>query len=82
MEGRMMTHDDRADYIINLIAGRCPEVTDADLALITSMEPSAEMLPVEIGEQIMDVLEAMEAKQDQLVASRAEREAIGDDDAN
>ena len=30
----------------------------------------------------MDVLEAMEAKQDQLVASRAEREAIGDDDAN
>jgi len=78
----MMTHDDRADYIINLIAGRCPEATDADLALITSMEPSAEMLPVEIGEQIMDVLEAMEAKLDQLVASRVEREAIGDDDAN
>lgn len=46
------------------------------------MEPSAEMLPVEIGEQIMDVLEAMEAKLDQLVASRVEREAIGDDDAN
>ena len=78
----MMTHDDRAAYIHALIAARCPEVTDADLALITSMEPSAEMLPVEIGEQIMDVLEAMEAKQDQLVASRAEREAIGDDDAN
>ena len=78
----MMTHDDCADYIINLIAARCPEATDADLALITSMEPSAEMLPVEIGEQIIDVLEAMEAKLDQLVASRVEREAIGDDDAN
>jgi hypothetical protein len=82
MEGRIMTHDDRAAYIRAIIRHRAPEVSDADLALITSMEPSAEMLPVEIGEQIMDVLEAMEAKLDQLVASRVEREAIGDDDAN
>jgi hypothetical protein len=82
MEGRMMTHDDRAAYIRAIIRHRAPEVSDADLALITSMGPSAETLPVEIGEQIMDVLEAMEAKLDQLVASRVEREAIGDDDAN
>ena len=38
----MMTHDDRAAYIRAIIRHRAPEVSDADLALITSMEPSAE----------------------------------------
>jgi hypothetical protein len=54
-------------YARNLISHRCPELSDADLALITQpAEPSAEMLPVEIGRDIMTVLAAMEAKLDWL----------------
>ena len=54
-----MPDADRAAYIRAVIQARCPELTDADLALITSVEPSAEMRPGEIGERIMDVLAAM-----------------------
>ena len=70
---------DRAAYVRALVAHRCPEIGPADLALITTTypaAPSAEMLPVEIGRDIMSVLEAMESKLDQLV------EAIGDGDAD
>jgi hypothetical protein len=75
--------DDRAAYIRALVAHRCEEIGPADLALIGTIHPagpSAEMLPVEIGEQIIDAIAAMGAKLDAL----AEAVALGanDDDAN
>jgi hypothetical protein len=82
MEGWMMTHDDRAAYVRSIIQARCPELTDADLASTEARSQPADnasteaVLPVEIGHDIMSVLEAMESKLDQLV------EAIGDGDAD
>jgi hypothetical protein len=55
--------DDR-DRVMRIIMARCPELTDADLALITSTQPAAppaassdnDTLPVEIADQILDVV--------------------------
>jgi hypothetical protein len=73
----MPDEDDRAAYVRALLAHRCPELGPADLALIGTIHPggpSAEMLPVEIGEQIMDAIAAVDAKLDAMT------EAIGEDD--
>jgi hypothetical protein len=82
----MMTPEpaDRAAYVRSLILARCPELTDADLALIGIVHPaapSAEMLPVEIGEQIMDAIVALENKVDWLAEAVAVG-ANGEDDAD
>jgi hypothetical protein len=80
-----MPDDDRAAYIRALVAHRCPEIGPADVALIGTIHPGAPtadtasveaLLPVEIGEQIMDAIAALEEKLDQLV------EAVGDGDAD
>ncbi len=50
---------DRAAYVRALIAGRCPELTEADLAkfLAGSSQPDPDAgIPVEIADQILDVL--------------------------
>ena len=58
--------DDRAAYVRALIPHRCPEVTDDDLAAAFGSTQPAELLPIEIGKDIMAVLAAMEAKLDRL----------------
>ena len=72
-----MTYD-CDDYLRRLIAARCPELTDDDLALIT--QPAATTaepdLPVEIGEQILDVLAEMGDRLDRIVGAN-----VSDDDA-
>jgi hypothetical protein len=60
--GEGMTHADRAAYVRTLVRHRCPELTDADLAL-ASAEPN---MPTEIGEAISVVLSSMEARLDRL----------------
>jgi hypothetical protein len=74
--------DDRAAYVCSLIAVRCPELDSVDLALITQpATTTTEMLPVEIGSDLMAVLEAMEAKLDRLAeamgANKDEDDATG-----
>jgi len=69
--------DDRVGYIRNLIAVRCPELGPDDLATLTQ-HAATETLPVEIGEQIMDVLAAMEMKLDRLAGVNKDE----DDDAD
>jgi hypothetical protein len=64
--------DDRAAYVINLARHRCPELSETDLAALAK-PVSAETLPAEIGEQIMDVLNAMMDRLDRLA------EAVGVD---
>ena len=72
--------DEDHDRVMRLILARCPELTDADLALIAQPAPPSELLPDQIGREIMAMLEALEAKLDRLA------EAVGvngiDDDAN
>jgi hypothetical protein len=64
---------DRAAYIRAVIQARCGDVlTDADLATLTQAATTpAELLPVEIGEQIIDAITALEDKLDWLA------EAVG-----
>jgi hypothetical protein len=57
-------NDDRADYLHRLIAARCPELTDADLAAL------AEPLPAKIIEEIAEVIEALEEKERRLISQR------------
>jgi hypothetical protein len=75
------TDDDRAAYVRNLIANRCPELGAADLAAFTqhATTPVEPDLPEEIGRDLMAVLEAMDMKLDRMA------DAVGvngeDDDA-
>jgi hypothetical protein len=73
------TDDDRAAYIRALVSHRCPEIGPADLALITQRAgaPAEPDLPVEIGEQILDVLAEMGDRLDRIVGVNGE-----DDDAD
>jgi hypothetical protein len=87
--GKGMTDDaDRAAYVRALVAHRCPELDQKDLAALTPADNAptgaiaqpAEMLPVEIGDAIIDAITALEDKLDWLA------EAVGankdeDDDA-
>jgi hypothetical protein len=54
----------RAAYARRLILARCPELTDADLAALA--QPEADTLAVEVGEQILEVLEALETRMTEL----------------
>lgn len=55
--------DDR-DRIVRLIMARCPELTDADLAMLAEAAADPDMLPASIGVQIMTVLERMADRMD------------------
>jgi hypothetical protein len=57
--------DDRLAYVTRLIIARCPELGLDDLAALAGDQVAT--LPLEIGEQVLDVLEALEAKLDALV---------------
>ena len=59
--------DDRDRYIKALVAHRCPELTDADLALMAA-EPD-DTLPRQIGEQILTVLDALQDRWEALAES-------------
>jgi hypothetical protein len=69
--------DDRAAYVRNLIAVRCPEIEPDDFALITQpATPTTEPdLPPEIGEQILDVLAEMGDRLDRIVGVNGEDDA-------
>jgi|HubBroStandDraft_6_1064221.scaffolds.fasta_scaffold3441979_1 hypothetical protein len=59
--------DDRIAYIRALINHRCPELGPADLALIADAPPdSDDRLPMAIGLQILQVVEALADKLDGL----------------
>jgi hypothetical protein len=55
--------DDRAAYVRALIAHRCPELTDADLAF-TTITPDD--LPLEVADKIGEVLDLLERKLESL----------------
>jgi hypothetical protein len=59
---------DRLDTIHRLIAARAPELSDADLALLAA--GSDNTLPVAIAEQVMVVLDQMEARMTELEERR------------
>ena len=60
----MTGDDDRLAYIRAIIRHRVPEATDADIALIA--QPEADTLPVEIGAQILEVIEVLETRMTEL----------------
>ncbi len=52
--------DDRAEYIERLLSARIPELSEADIAAL--VRPDSDAIPVEIGDKIAAVIEALEAK--------------------
>jgi hypothetical protein len=62
--------DDRADYAERLVAHRCPELADADLAQGLG---KAETVPADVLDRVLDVLDVMEARLTRL--ERADRRA-------
>jgi hypothetical protein len=78
-----MPDADRADYVRALVAHRCEEIGPDDLALIGTIHPGApsrETLPLEIGEQIMDAIAALENKLDWLAEAVGLNKDDDDDD--
>jgi hypothetical protein len=49
--------DDRADYLCNLVRRRCPELTDADLAVLAA-GPDSDTLPIKFAVMVLDVIAA------------------------
>lgn len=68
-----MIDDDRADYFDRLIAHRCPEIGPADLASAEAASqpaPSDDMVvPVEVLDQVLDVVIALEERMNALEAT-------------
>jgi hypothetical protein len=63
-----VTHADR-DRVMRIIMARCGDVlSDADLASIEARSQPAEMLPSEVAEQILTVLDSMMDRLDELTA--------------
>ncbi len=60
--------DDRLNYIRALIGHRCPELGPDDLALLAPPEDPEEMLPASILQQVVEILDRMTARQDQIEA--------------
>jgi hypothetical protein len=58
--------DDDRDRILRLIMARCPELSEADLALLGDTQPDPDMLPASIGAQILDVISHMADRLDAL----------------
>jgi hypothetical protein len=74
--------DDDRDRVLRIIMARCPELSDADLVLISAIhpdparvEPSAGMSP-EIGAQILRALDHVSDRLDRL----AETVGVTEDD--
>ena len=61
----------RADYVLNLIAARCgDEITDEDLALLAERdEPVEDTIPLEVGAQILEIVDQLMTRMDRLEAS-------------
>jgi hypothetical protein len=58
------------DYVMRIIRARCSDVlSDDDLASVEAMSQPAEMLPIEIGEQILTVLDALQDRLEALAES-------------
>jgi hypothetical protein len=74
--------DDR-DRVMRIIRARCPELGPDDLALITHPDPARVEpdLPVEIGEQILDVLAEMGDRLDRLADAAGVNKDEDDADA-
>ena len=63
---------DERDRILRLIMARCPELTEADLALLGDAPDPDLGIPVEIADRILDLIAAFEAR---LIASERARPA-------
>lgn len=59
--------DDRTAYVRNLIAARAPELSDDDIAALVAEPPDT--LPVEIANQVLEVIEAMQDRLESLAES-------------
>ncbi len=57
-----MTSADRADYVLRLIAARCPELSLAAIESALADRDAEATIPAVILERIEDVLAAMEAR--------------------
>ena len=56
---------DRVSYVRTLVAHRCPELSEADLAM--SAEPDqGDTLPSSIGAQIVEILDHMMTRMDRI----------------
>ena len=81
-----MPDDERAAYIRALVAHRCPEIGQEDFAALAdtasteAIAPPTEMLPVEIGERIVEVLDLMMGRLDEIAETIANRDEDEDDD--
>jgi len=61
--------NDRLAYLHTVVLHRCGDVlANADLASIEARSPPAEMLPSEIGGQILTVLDVLQDRLDELTA--------------
>lgn len=59
----------RDAYVLDLIAARCPEITADDLAVLSQPdEPLAEQIPLEVGAQILEVVDHLMARMERLEA--------------
>jgi hypothetical protein len=63
----MRVHD--PNYVARLIAARCPEINPADV-----LAPVAIEIPAEILERIVEVLDALQERIDQIEARRTAAE--------
>ena len=61
-----MNDDERLAYVIDLVRHRCPELGPADLALLVPPDDPEEMLPASILQQVVEILDRMTARQDQI----------------
>ena len=57
--------DERLEYVRRLIAARIPELSE-DLALLALPDDPEEMLPASILQQVVEILDRMTARQDQI----------------
>ncbi len=56
------------DRVLSLIRARCPELSEDDLALLAPA-PDPDALPAAIGEQILDVLDHLMTRMENLEAA-------------
>jgi hypothetical protein len=62
-----MPDSDRLAYLRAVVSHRCPELTDADLALMAAEPDGA--LPLEVAEQILTVIDALQDRWEALAES-------------
>jgi hypothetical protein len=58
------TNDERGEYALRLIAARCPELSEAEIALLRDSQLDPDAIPTNIADQILSVVERMADRMD------------------